>query len=109
MISDVGRRGAIGVVEAATHNLKNVNVDIPLGGLCAITGVSGSGKSSLLIDTVYPTLLSRKGTPPKRLGSQQPKIKDIYGDDLVNEVVLIDGLPIGRDGSLQSGDLCESV
>lgn len=88
------KRGAIRVVEAATHNLKNVSVEFPLGGLCVLTGVSGSGKSSLLIDCVYPALQKRKDDSL----TTSAAVKGIFGDDLVDEVVLIDGLPIGRTG-----------
>ena len=88
------KRGAIRVVEAAIHNLKNVSVEFPLGGLCVLTGVSGSGKSSLLIDCVYPALRKRKGDQFET----NVAVKSVSGDDLVDEVVLIDGLPIGRTG-----------
>ena len=88
------KRGAIRVVEASTHNLKKVSVQFPLGGLCVLTGVSGSGKSSLLIDCVYPALQKRKDDSLET----DVAIKGIFGDDLVDEVVLIDGLPIGRTG-----------
>ena len=94
------KRGAIRVVAAATHNLKNVSVELPLGGLCALTGVSGSGKSSLLIDTVYPAIMQRHETAEGRTGSERANftIKEIHGHDLIDEVVLVDGLPIGRTG-----------
>ncbi len=88
------KRGAIRVVEAATHNLKDVSVEFPLGGLCVLTGVSGSGKSSLLIDCVYPALRKRKDDSLET----EVTVKGVFGDDLVDEVVLIDGLPIGRTG-----------
>ena len=45
--------------DVSTNNLKNINVKFPLGTLCSITGVSGSGKSSLIIDTVYPALFNK--------------------------------------------------
>lgn len=88
------KRGSIRVVDAATHNLKNVSVEFPLGGLCVLTGVSGSGKSSLLIDSVYPALQQCKDDSLET----DVAVKGVFGDDLVDEVVLIDGLPIGRTG-----------
>jgi len=88
------KRGAIRVVGASTHNLKNVSVEFPLGGLCVLTGVSGSGKSSLLLDCVYPALRSRRDESFKA----DVAVESISGDESIDEVVLIDGLPIGRTG-----------
>ena len=48
---------------ARTHNLKNVNVDIPRNKLTVITGLSGSGKSSLAFDTLYACLLYTSPSP----------------------------------------------
>ncbi|VEB35063.1 excinuclease ABC subunit A [Legionella cherrii] len=75
------------------NNLLDVNVSIPLGLLTCITGVSGSGKSSLINDTLYPSaanLLNRASlyTP----GS----VKEITGLDLCDKVIDIDQSPIGR-------------
>ena len=53
MPSAARQPGAIVVRGARTHNLKNVDVSLPAGKLIVITGVSGSGKSSLAFDTVY--------------------------------------------------------
>ena len=94
------KRGAIRVVDAATHNLKNVSVELPLGGLCVLTGVSGSGKSSLLIDTVYPAIIQRHKIAEGVARSEKTSfvLKEIYGHDLIDEVVLVDGMPIGRTG-----------
>jgi excinuclease ABC subunit A len=88
------KRGAIRVAQASTHNLKDVSVEFPLGGLCVLTGVSGSGKSSLLIDCVYRALQA----PKDESLLAEVGLKGIHGDELVDEVVLIDGLPIGRTG-----------
>ncbi|MBI3954489.1 excinuclease ABC subunit UvrA [Candidatus Collierbacteria bacterium] len=75
------------------HNLKNVDLKLPLGKFVGITGVSGSGKSSLVVDTLYEAL-SRKL-------SRQHKFQNIQFDslklpDLVKRVSLIDQSPIGR-------------
>ena len=69
------KRGAIRVVEAATHNLKNVSVELPLGGLCVLTGVSGSGKSSLLVDTIYPAIRQRHETAEGATTSERARLR----------------------------------
>ena len=94
------KRGAIRVVDAGRHNLKNVSVELPLGGLCVLTGVSGSGKSSLLIDTIYPAIMQRHETAEGAHGSERVgfSLKELYGHDLIDEVVHVDGMPIGRTG-----------
>ena len=46
----------ISLKKVSTNNLKNINFNLPLGLLCCISGVLGSGKSSLIIDTLYPAL-----------------------------------------------------
>ena len=75
-----------------TNNLKNINVNFPLNRLISITGVSGSGKSSLIENTLVPVLTNRimKG---KRL---EGKFEDILGVEKLNKVISIDQSPIGR-------------
>lgn len=93
------KRGAIRVSGARTNNLKNVSVEFPLGGLCVLTGVSGSGKSSLLVDTVYPAIKQRKQQQDvATLPTSSWGLDSLAGDATVDEVVFIDGLPIGRTG-----------
>ena len=58
---------AIEVRGACEHNLKHVDVDVPHERIIAITGVSGSGKSSLAFDTIYAEIFN---TPPLRIGIQ---------------------------------------
>ena len=77
---------------AAENNLKQVNVDIPLGIMTAVTGVSGSGKSSLINEVLYKTLardLNRARVIPG-------KHKEIQGLDQLDKVISIDQSPIGR-------------
>ena len=77
---------------AAENNLKQVNVDVPLGIMTAVTGVSGSGKSSLINEVLYKTLardLNRAKVIPG-------KHKEIQGLDQLDKVISIDQSPIGR-------------
>ncbi|MBL8740378.1 MAG: excinuclease ABC subunit UvrA, partial [Myxococcales bacterium] len=74
------------------HNLKNVTCEIPIGLLTAITGVSGSGKSSLIIDTLLPAARQRL----YRAAASQTLCDDIQGLEQFDKVVSIDQAPIGR-------------
>lgn len=75
------------------NNLKEVNVDIPLGVMTCITGVSGSGKSSLINDTLYPLAANKLNRAKQRvLGS----VKKITGLENCSSVIDIDQSPIGR-------------
>ncbi|MBY0110531.1 excinuclease ABC subunit UvrA [Patescibacteria group bacterium] len=85
-------KGAIKVRGATLHNLKNQNVDVPLGKLVAITGVSGSGKSTFLYDILHKNVannLARRQAKPSHIAS-------ITGTEYVGRTVLIDQSPIGR-------------
>lgn len=77
---------------AKEHNLKDIDVKIPLGKFICITGVSGSGKSSLMNDILARSLLKKfyraKETPGKH--------EAIFGTENINKVVLVDQSPIGR-------------
>lgn len=84
--------GFIRIIGAAENNLKNINVDIPLGVMTCITGVSGSGKSSLINEILYKKLareLNRAHTIPG-------KHEDILGMEQLDKVINIDQSPIGR-------------
>ena len=84
--------GWLRVRGAAENNLKQVNVDVPLGIMTCVTGVSGSGKSSLINEVMYKTLardLNRARTIPG-------KHKEIQGLDQLDKVINIDQSPIGR-------------
>lgn len=77
---------------ATGHNLKNVSVEFPLGKLICVTGVSGSGKSSLINETLYP-ILSKHFYK----SSKQPlPFKSIDGLENIDKVIDVDQTPIGR-------------
>jgi excinuclease ABC subunit A len=79
---------------ARANNLKNIDVEIPLGMLVAITGVSGSGKSSLVHQVLYRAVAralgQSEGADPSGL------FRDLTGAERLNDVVLVDQTPIGR-------------
>jgi excinuclease ABC subunit A len=84
---------------ATLHNLKGVDADIPLGTLTAITGVSGSGKSSLLYDVVYRNLEARLHgghSAKSHLGEPVGAVASLTGWELLQDVLLVDQSPIGR-------------
>ena len=74
------------------HNLKGVDIRIPLKRLACITGVSGSGKSTVVEDVLYPALLKYKGRPSETPG----EFEALRGAELVDDVVMVDQTPIGR-------------
>ncbi|MBQ7453074.1 MAG: excinuclease ABC subunit UvrA [Clostridia bacterium] len=80
------------ILGAKQHNLKNVDVKIPLGVFTAVTGVSGSGKSSLVNDILYPALANRLNHAKIAEGDY----KEILGAENLDKVVVIDQSPIGR-------------
>ena len=84
--------GFLSIVGAAENNLKNVKLDIPLGVLTCITGVSGSGKSSLVTEILY----KRLARDLNRAHSIPGKHKDMIGIDQLDKVINIDQSPIGR-------------
>ena len=77
---------------ATEHNLKNIDVKIPLGQFVCITGVSGSGKSSLMNDILARALLKKFYNAKEEPGEH----KEISGVESLNKVVLVDQSPIGR-------------
>ena len=83
----------ISIQGARENNLKNVDIDIPLGLFLCITGVSGSGKSSLINEILYKELkILKSGT---RIESGEHDF--LFGSDLINNVINIDQSPIGRN------------
>jgi len=85
-------KGFIRIKGARTNNLKNLDVDIPLGVFTVITGVSGSGKSSLVVDTLYPLLKQKLYRSKDRVGD----VDGIEGYEAIDSVIDIDQSPIGR-------------
>ncbi|MCK5826003.1 MAG: excinuclease ABC subunit UvrA, partial [Desulfuromusa sp.] len=80
------------IIGAQANNLKNVQVKIPLGIFTCITGVSGSGKSSLIIETLYKALAQKLHRAREKSGA----VKEIRGLELLDKVIDIDQSPIGR-------------
>ena len=84
--------GWLTVKGAKENNLKNIDVDIPLGVFCCVTGVSGSGKSSLVNEIVYKTLAKKLNRARTICG----KYEEIIGVEQLDKVINIDQSPIGR-------------
>ena len=89
------RRKPAGYVEiegATQHNLKKVDVKVPLGVFCCVTGVSGSGKSSLVNDVLYKAVSNRLHRSRLRPGAH----KRVRGIDQLDKIISVDQSPIGR-------------
>ena len=87
-----GNGKKLSVIGAQHNNLKKVNVDIPLGKFVCVTGVSGSGKSSLINDILYKKLATELNGAKKTPGRH----KEIRGIENLDKVIEIDQSPIGR-------------
>jgi len=87
-----GSGKSLTVYGAALHNLKNIDVTIPLGCFVCVTGVSGSGKSSLVNGILYPALARKLN----RASAWPGKHRGIDGIDALDKVIAIDQSPIGR-------------
>ena len=85
-------RGALKIVGASHNNLKNVTASIEFGTLTVVTGVSGSGKSSLVTDTIAPALTNAVHHSQRPVG----EYKKISGIEQIDKVIDIDQSPIGR-------------
>jgi excinuclease ABC subunit A len=86
------QRGVIRIEGARENNLKDLTIELPLGELIVVTGVSGSGKSSLVADTLAPALTNAVYRTRRRTG----KYDRIEGLREIDKVIVIDQSPIGR-------------
>ncbi|MEJ2642217.1 MAG: excinuclease ABC subunit UvrA, partial [Desulfosarcinaceae bacterium] len=87
-----GNGKQISIRGAGIHNLKKINVDLPLGCMVVVSGVSGSGKSSLVIETLYKGIRQRLHGARERAGS----VAHLDGWQHIDKVIHIDQAPIGR-------------
>jgi excinuclease ABC subunit A len=87
---------SIKVRGASMNNLKDVNVDIPLKRLTAVTGVSGSGKSSLVYDVLYKAVSDKLNRVTSKAGYKAVGYKSILGLEYINRIINIDQAAIGR-------------
>lgn len=85
-------RGEIRLIGARGHNLKNLTVSFPLGCITCVTGVSGSGKSSLVLHTLYRAMAGNL----TGAGASSLSLDAIEGAESIGKVVLIDQSPLGR-------------
>jgi len=85
-------KGYLSIYGARHNNLKNIDVHIPLGCLVCVTGVSGSGKSSLIVETLYPALMNKIHKTRYFHGP----FKSLEGVEAIDKVVMVDQSPIGR-------------
>ena len=84
--------GYLTVYGAAENNLKHIDVRVPLGVLCCVTGVSGSGKSSLVNEIIYQYLAKKLNRAKTRPG----KFERMTGVEKLDKIIMIDQSPIGR-------------
>lgn len=84
--------GWLKIIGAKENNLKNINVDLPLGVFCCVTGVSGSGKSSLINEILYKKLAKELNRAKTHAGAH----KAIKGTEQLDKIIDINQSPIGR-------------
>ncbi len=87
-----GNGNSLKIIGASENNLKGIDVEIPLGVFTVVTGVSGSGKSSLINEILFKRLTKELTNPRMKPG----KHKDIVGIEFVDKVIEINQAPIGR-------------
>lgn len=89
-----GEKGALKIRGASVFNLNNLKLDVPLGRLVAISGVSGSGKSSVLYEVLYKNLRARLDR--RYRSSETLNCREFLGSEYLSRLVLVDQSPIGR-------------
>jgi excinuclease ABC subunit A len=89
-----GEKGSIKIKGGKAFNIKNLNIDIPLGRLITVTGVSGSGKSTFMYEILHKNLLAR--LEKRHRTAKTYNVKEITGTEYLGRTVLIDQSPIGR-------------
>ncbi|MGN0545092.1 MAG: excinuclease ABC subunit UvrA [Acutalibacteraceae bacterium] len=87
-----GNGKSLKIIGARENNLKNITVEIPLGEFVCVTGVSGSGKSSIINEILYKRLVTELNGAKRTAGAHD----DILGIDNLDKVIAIDQSPIGR-------------
>lgn len=88
--------GTLKLVGARGNNLKNVTAEFPLGLICAVTGVSGAGKSSLVHETLYPALAERLFKANGKADEPALPYDDLLGTGQLEDVVMVDRSPVAR-------------
>lgn len=88
----IGTKKSIKLNGISINNIENENIEIPLNKLVAVTGVSGSGKSSIVHGALYPAIAYQKGV----IGKKPSSIESISGFESISKIELIDQSPIGR-------------
>ncbi|WP_423322722.1 excinuclease ABC subunit UvrA [Deferribacter abyssi] len=94
-VPDSRRKGngkKLKIIGAKRHNLKNIDIEIPLGKIVCVTGVSGSGKSSLVIDVLYDSVLRKLRGQSVR----KDNCEELIGIEHIDKVIDIDQSPIGK-------------
>jgi len=85
-------KGYAHVLGCKEHNLKNIDISVPLETLCCVTGVSGSGKSTFVYDILYKAMMKKLHNSKVRPGS----FSDLKLDGKIDKVIVIDQSPIGK-------------
>ena len=103
----IDRESMLRLEGASLHNLKNVNLELPLGRLTAVTGVSGSGKTSLIAHTLVPALrLVMSSRAEIDWASSGLSLQRLTGHEQLDRLIVVDQSPIGRSGRSNPATQC---